>query len=44
MLLTEHQTQLARTIDTHATHVLAHGRGDEELLMMLADDMGTFKQ
>jgi hypothetical protein len=44
MPLTEQQTRLARTIDTHATHVLAHGGGDEELLMSLADYMGTFKQ
>jgi hypothetical protein len=44
MPLTEQQTQLACTIDTHATHVLAHGGGDEELLMSLADYMGTFKQ
>jgi len=44
MPLTEQQTQLACTIDTHATYVLAHGGGDEELLMSLADYMGTFKQ
>jgi hypothetical protein len=44
MPLTEQQTQLARTIDTHTTHVLAHGGGDEELPMSLADYMGTFKQ
>jgi hypothetical protein len=44
MPLTEQQTQLACTIDTHATHVLAYGGGDEELLMSLADYMGTFKQ
>jgi hypothetical protein len=44
MPLTEQQTQLACTIDTRATHVLAYGGGDEELLMSLADYMGTFKQ
>ena len=33
-----------RTIDTHVAHVLAHGGGDEELLMSLADHMGTCKQ
>jgi hypothetical protein len=44
MPLTEQQTQLACTIDTHATHVLAYGGGDEELLMSLADYKGTFKQ
>ena len=44
MPLTEQQTELARAIDTHVTHVLAHGGGDEELLVTLADHMGTFKQ
>jgi hypothetical protein len=33
-----------RTIDTHVAHVLAHGGGDEELLMSLADHMETCKQ
>ena len=44
MPLTEQQAQLAATIDTHVTHVLAHGGEDEALLMPLADHMGTFKQ
>jgi hypothetical protein len=44
MPLTEQQTQLAGTIDRHVKHVLAQGGGDEELLMSLADHMGTFKQ
>lgn len=44
MLLTAQQTRLAVTIDTHVKHVLAHGGGDKELLMSLADYMGTFKQ
>lgn len=44
MSLTEQQTRLAGTIDRHVKHVLAHGGGDEELLMSLADYMGTFKQ
>jgi hypothetical protein len=44
MPLTEQQTRLAATIDTHVTDVLAHGGGDEALLVTLADHMGTFKQ
>lgn len=44
MPLTAQQTRLAVTIDTHVKHVLAHGGGDKELLMSLADHMGTFKQ
>jgi hypothetical protein len=44
MPLTAQQTRLACTIDTHVKHVLAHGGGDEELLVSLADHMGTFKQ
>jgi hypothetical protein len=44
MPLSEQQTRLAVTIDTHVRQVLAHGGGDEELLMSMADYMGTFKQ
>jgi hypothetical protein len=44
MPLTEQQTRLAATIDTHVTDVLSHGGGDEALLVTLADHMGTFKQ
>jgi hypothetical protein len=44
MPLTAQQTQLAETIDTHVRQVLAHGGGDEALLLSLADDMPTFKQ
>jgi len=44
MPLTAQQTRLAGTIDTPVTHVLAHGGGDEALLVSLADHMGTFKQ
>ena len=44
MPLTEQQTRLAGTIDRHVKHILAQGGGDEELLMSLADHMGTFKQ
>jgi hypothetical protein len=44
MPLTEQQTQLAGAIDRHVRQVLAQGGGDEELLMSLADHMGTFKQ
>ena len=44
MPLTEQQTRLAGTIDGHVQHVLARGGGDEELLVSLADHMGTFKQ
>jgi hypothetical protein len=44
MPLTEQQTQLAGAIDRHVRHILAQGGGDEELLMSLADHMGTFKQ
>jgi hypothetical protein len=36
MPLTKQQTQLAGIIDTHATHVLAHGGGDEEPLLSFA--------
>jgi hypothetical protein len=42
--LTEQQTWLAVTIDTHVREVLAHDGGDKELLMSLADHMGTFTQ
>jgi hypothetical protein len=31
-------------IDTHVTHVLAHGGGDGVLLVSLANHLGTFKQ
>jgi hypothetical protein len=44
MPLSEQQTRLAVTIDTHVKHVLAGGDGDEALLMSLADYMGTFKE
>ena len=44
MPLTAQQTQLAETIDTHVTQVLAHGGGDEALLVSMADSMPTFKQ
>ena len=44
MPLTAQHTQLARTIDTHVKQVLAHGGGDEALLLSLADYMPTFKQ
>lgn len=44
MPLTAQQIQLAAIIDTHVTQVLAHGGGDEALLLSLADDMPTFKQ
>lgn len=43
MSLPDQQVRLARTIDTHAQHVLAQARGDEVLLMSLAVHMGTFK-
>jgi hypothetical protein len=42
MPLTMHQTQLAETIDTHVRQVLAHGGGDEVLLLSIADYMPTF--
>ena len=44
MPLTAQQTRLAVTIDTHVKQVLAHGGGDEALLLSMADSMGTFKQ
>ena len=44
MPLTAQQTQLAFAIDTHVKNVLAHGGGDEALLLSVADHMGTFKQ
>ena len=44
MSLTEKQTQLARTIDTHVAQIIAHGGGDEELLRSMADHMPTFKK
>jgi len=31
-------------IDTHVMQVLADGGGDEALLLLLADHLGTFKQ
>jgi hypothetical protein len=43
MPLTEQQTRLAATIDQHVKYILAQGGGDVELLMSLADHMGTFK-
>jgi len=44
MPFTTEQTQLAVMIDTHVTHMLANGGGDEALLLSLADHMGPFKQ
>ena len=44
MPLTVQQTQLAETIDTHVRQVLAHGGGDEALLLSMVDDMPTFQQ
>jgi hypothetical protein len=44
MPLTAQQTRLAETIDTHVTQVLAHGGGDEALLLSMGDSMDTFKQ
>ena len=44
MPLTAQQTRLAETIDMHVTQVLAHGGGDEALLLSMGDSMGTFKQ
>jgi hypothetical protein len=38
---TKQQTGLAGIIETHATDVLAHSGGEEELLMSLADNTGT---
>jgi hypothetical protein len=43
MPLTVQQTQLAATIDTHVRQVLAHGGGDEALLLSLADYMPIFR-
>ena len=42
--MTVQQIQLAETIDTHVRQVLAHGGGDEALLLSLADYLPTFKQ
>jgi hypothetical protein len=44
MPLTALQTRLAETIDTHVRQVLAHGGGDEAVLLSMADHMPTFKQ
>ena len=44
MPLTVQQTRLAEAIDTHVRQVLAHGGGDEALLLSMADYMPTFKQ
>jgi hypothetical protein len=44
MPLTIQQTRLAETIDTQVTQVLAHGGGDEAMLLSMADDMSTSKQ
>ena len=44
MPLTADQTRLALTIDMHVKQVLAHGGGEEALLLSLADSMPTFKQ
>ncbi len=44
MPLTAQHTRLALIIDAHVRAILAHGGGDEALLMSMADYMGTFKQ
>jgi hypothetical protein len=44
MPLIEQQTRLAHTRDTHVRQVFAHGRGDEALLISMADSRGTFTQ
>ena len=44
MALTEKQIHLAHIIDTHVEHILTNGGGDEDLLVSMADHMGTFKQ
>ena len=44
MPLTAQQTRLALTLDRHVKQVLAHGGGEEALLLSLADCMPTFKQ
>jgi hypothetical protein len=41
MLLTRHQTRLAAIIETHLTLVIACAGSDEELLVSLAEHMGT---
>ena len=40
MPLTEQQTQRAGIIDTHVSHVLSHGRDDEEPLLSFVQYMG----
>jgi hypothetical protein len=35
MPLTGQQTRLAETLDMHVTQILAHGRGDEALLLAM---------
>ena len=44
MPFTAEQTRLAVMIDTHVMQVLADGWGDEALLLLLVDHLGTFKQ
>lgn len=44
MPLDAQKTHLAVTIDRHVHRVVANGGGDEELLVSMYDDMGTFKQ
>ena len=44
MALTAKQVDLARTIDAHVSHVQADDRGDEALLIAMADHMVTFKE
>jgi hypothetical protein len=44
MPFTAQQTRLAVRINTHVTHVLAEGGGDEALLRSLADLLDPFKQ
>ena len=44
MALIEQQTRLVHTRDTHVRQVLAHGGGNENLLISLADSMETGTQ
>jgi hypothetical protein len=44
MPLSEQQTRLAVTIDTHVKPVLAGGGSEKALRLSMADDMPTFKQ
>ena len=42
--LAPEKVALASEIDGHVQRVLANGGGDEELMLSMADHMGTFKQ